>query len=75
MWLALTAGRRDHPASMYLIAALFTGRTIVRVTGAGGVELSHDGDNARSAALGLLLLTGGLLSARPRSLGHEQREP
>jgi hypothetical protein len=66
MWYALTASRRDEAMSMHLLAAAFTGVTVASV--ASGLELAHDdGGIARSAALGLLLVTVGLLSARNAS--------
>jgi hypothetical protein len=53
---------------MYLVTAAFAGVTVVCV--AGGLELAHDGGGiARSAALGLLLVAAGLLSARHPSPG------
>jgi hypothetical protein len=76
MWCALTASHRGEAAGMYFIGAAFTGVTIVSVAGPGGVDLSHDdGGMARSAALGVLLITAGLLSARQGSPAGERREP
>jgi hypothetical protein len=74
LWFAVTASRRDEAVSIYLIAAVFTGVTVVSLTGQGGLELARDdGGNARSAALGLLLVTVGLVSALYRSRGGKQR--
>ena len=65
MWFALTTSHRGEAASMYLIAAVFTGMTVVSVAGLSDLELVHDdGGIARSAALGLLLITVGLLGTR-----------
>jgi hypothetical protein len=59
LWFALTASRRGEAASMYLLVAVFAGLTVGSL--AGGLELAHDeGGIARSAALGLLLVTAGL---------------
>jgi Concanavalin A-like lectin/glucanases superfamily len=68
IWCALTASHRDQAAGMCLIAVVFAGVTIVSVAGPDGLELAHDdGGIARSAALGLLLVSVGLLSARQGS--------
>jgi hypothetical protein len=65
MWFAVTASRRDEAVIMYVISAVFTGVTVVALAGEGGIELGrHDGGVARSAALGLLFVTAGLLGAR-----------
>jgi Concanavalin A-like lectin/glucanases superfamily len=65
VWCAAVASHRHQAASMYFIAVVFTGVTVVSIAGPGGVELSRDdGGIARSAALGLLLVTAGLLSVR-----------
>ena len=62
MWCALTAAHRDEAATMYLIAAAFTGVSIVSL--AGPAEFAHeDGGVARSVALGVLLVAAGLLGA------------
>ena len=64
-WFALTASHRGEAASMYLLAAAFTGVTIMSLAGLGGLEHARDdGGIARSAAVGLLLVTAGLLAAR-----------
>ncbi len=64
-WFAVTASRRGEAVIMYIISAVFTGVTVVSLTGQGGSEpVRHDGGLARSAALGLLFVTAGLLGAR-----------
>jgi hypothetical protein len=71
MWYALTASRRDEAAAICLLAAAFTGLTVA--SAAAGLEPAHDeGGIARSAALGVLLVTVGSLSARHASRGREQ---
>ena len=61
---------------MYFLAAVFAGANILSVADRSGVELAHDhGGIVRSAALGLLLITAGLLSARHGSTGGKQRAP
>jgi hypothetical protein len=65
IWFAVTASRRDEAVIMYVISAVFTAVTVVSLAGEGGIELGrHDGGVARSAALGLLFVTAGLLGAR-----------
>ena len=65
MWFAVTASHRGEAASIYLITAFFTAVTVVSFAGDGGPTLGrHDGGIARSAALGLLLVTAGVLGAR-----------
>ncbi len=74
LWYGATASHRGEAASMYLIAAVFTGLTVVSLAGEGGLEHARaDGGTARSAALGVLLVTAGLLSAWYGSRGGEQR--
>ena len=76
IWYALTASDRGEAASLYLIAAVFTGVTVMALIGQGGLELARDdGGVARSAAGGLLLVTAAVLGARYRSPGGEQRAP
>jgi hypothetical protein len=59
-WCARTAAHRGAAVSMYVIAAACACVTVLSV-GPAGVELWHwDGGVARSAALGLLLLSAGL---------------
>ena len=74
IWYALTASHRGEAASLYLIAALFTGVTVMALIGqGGGLELARgDGGVARSAAVGLLLVTAAVLGARDRSPGGAQ---
>ena len=64
IWCALTAEHRSEALIMSLIGAVYMGLTIMSLAGWGGLEPGHDdGAIARSAALGVLLLTAGLLSA------------
>ena len=64
IWCALTASHRSEAAVMYLIAAVFGGLTLIHLAGWGGLEFARDdGGVARSAALGALLVTAGVLSA------------
>ncbi len=70
LWYALTAWRRGEATIMYLIAGLLTAVTVAGIAGLGGLEAAHDnGGIARSAALGLLLVTAGLLSLGDRGTG------
>jgi hypothetical protein len=65
IWYALTARRRVVAMSMFVVAAVLTGVTVVALAGQTGYELARDGGGvARSAALGLVLVTGGVLAAR-----------
>ena len=74
LWCALTASHRSEATIMSLIAAVFTGVTLISLAGWGGLELARDdGGIARSIALGLLLVTAGVLGARYGSPGDEQR--
>jgi hypothetical protein len=67
LWLARTASERSMAASMYLLAAVFAVLSVVSLADPGGLDLARDdGGIARSAALGLLLVTAGLLAARYR---------
>ncbi len=76
IWCALTASHRSEALIMSLIAAVCTGLTIMSLAGWGGLEPGHDdGAIARSAALGVLLVTAGLLSALDGLQGGEQRTP
>jgi hypothetical protein len=64
MWCALTAAHKNEAAIMYLSAAAFAGVTIASLVGPGGIDFAdEDGGVARSAALGLLLVASGLMSA------------
>ena len=70
LWLARTASHRGTAATMYLLGAVFTAVSVVSLVDPGGPDLTRDdGGIARSAALGLLLVTAGLLAARYRSPG------
>ena len=65
IWYALTARRRVVAMSMFVIAAALIGVTAVALAGQTGYELTRDdGGVVRSAALGLVLVTGGVLAAR-----------
>jgi hypothetical protein len=67
-WYAVTAPLRDERCVMYVMTALFAGVTLVSL--GGGLDLAReDGSVARSVALGALLVTAGLLSAR-----HHRRQ-
>ncbi len=68
IWLAATASRRVDAACMYVVAAVLAGVSVVALAGAGDLEITRDGGGfARSAALGLVLVTAGLLAARAGS--------
>jgi hypothetical protein len=72
-WCGATSSHRDETVCMYLLSAVFAAVTIVSVFDPGLLPLPHDdGGIVRSAALGLLLATAGLLSARriARDGGH-----
>jgi hypothetical protein len=75
----VTASRREEAAIYCLLAATFSAGTVLSL--ADGLEIAQDeGGIARSAALGLLLLTVALLSAGRRSsedhpAGSPQVEP
>jgi hypothetical protein len=63
LWLARTASHGGAALSMCLLAAVFTALSVWSL--AGGLEfMRYDGSIARSAALGLLLVTAGLFAAR-----------
>jgi hypothetical protein len=65
LWFALVASRRGEAAVMWVLVAAFAGVTVVSVADPGALALGHDhGGIARSAALGLLIATAGLQSAR-----------
>jgi hypothetical protein len=75
LWLARTASHRNAAATMYLLGAVFTAVSVVSIIDLGGPDLtSDDGGIARSTAVGLLLVTAGLLAARYRSLDSSGRE-
>jgi hypothetical protein len=64
-WCGATSSRRDETVCMYVLSAVFAAVTIVSVFDPAPLPLPHDeGGIVRSAALGLLLATAGLLSAR-----------
>ena len=64
IWFALTASRRGEAVLMYLGAAVFAALSLMSLAGWDGLEPARDdGGIARSAALGLLLVTTGALSA------------
>ena len=70
LWLARTASHRGTAATMYLLGAVFTAVSVVSLVDPGGPDLTRDdGGIARSAALGLLLVTAGLLAVGRRSPG------
>ena len=74
LWLARTASHRATAATMYFLGAVFTAVSVVSLVDPGGPDLTRDdGGIARSAALGLLLVTAGLLAARYRSPGSGRR--
>jgi hypothetical protein len=74
LWLARNASHRGAAATMYLLGAVFTAVSVVSLVDPGGPDLTRDdGGIARSAALGLLLVTAGLLAARYRSPGSRRR--
>ena len=74
LWLARTASHRGTAATMYLLGAVFTAVSVVSLVDPGGPDFTRDdGGIARSAALGLLLVTAGLLAARYRSPGSGRR--
>ena len=76
IWCGLTASHRGEAMILCLIAAVFAGVTLSSLAGWGGLELARDdGGIARSAALGLLLVTAAVLGARYGSPGDEQRAP
>jgi hypothetical protein len=74
LWYGLTSSHRGEAATTYLIVLVLTGVTAVSLAGQEGLELTReDGGIARSAGLGLLLVTAGVLSARYGSRGDEQQ--
>jgi hypothetical protein len=66
LWLARTASERSMAVSMYILGAVFTAWSVVSLVDPGLDPAHYDGGIARSAALGLLLVTAGLLAARYR---------
>jgi hypothetical protein len=73
IWYAATASRRGEALSMYLIAAMLTGVTVLSLASGDGHELARDnGGQSRSAAVGLLLVTAAVLGARRSSSTGER---
>ena len=64
VWCGVTSPRRREAVLFYVLAAAFTAATVASLAGPDDLELSSDGSVARSAALGLVLVTLGLLGAR-----------
>jgi hypothetical protein len=65
IWYAFTARRRIVAASMLAVGALLAAVTLVALTGQPWEDLARAGGAfARSAALGLVLVVGGLLAVR-----------
>ena len=78
IWCGLTAPRHGEAAILYVVAAVFTATTVASLAGVEGFDLARQGSVARSAALGVLLVTLGLLGARRssrRSMGRAGLEP
>ena len=68
IWLATTFPHRPEVAGLWLVSALLVGVTLAPAAGVNGSYLMvDDGGVARSAAIGLVLVTGGLISARRES--------
>jgi concanavalin A-like lectin/glucanase superfamily protein len=68
-WCGASAKERDERLAMYVLAGGFGAVTLVAIAAPGALPFPHDdGGVVRAAALGLLLITGGVLSAR-RSVG------
>ena len=64
VWCGVTAPRPREAVVFYVLAVAFAAATVASIAGPGGLELSSDGSVARSAALGVVLVTLGLLGAR-----------
>jgi hypothetical protein len=73
IWLAATATDRVETATMCLLAASFTAVSIGSLSG-NGDPTHDDGAIARSAALGVLFVTVGLLGARRAWGGYRRRD-
>jgi hypothetical protein len=74
LWLGRTASDRGAAATMYLLGAVYTAASVVSLIDPGGPDLTRDdGGIARSTALGMLLVTAGLLALRHRSSGSRRR--
>jgi Concanavalin A-like lectin/glucanases superfamily len=64
LWYAFTARRRTVAVTMFAVAVVLAGVTIAALAGHAGPDLARDdGGVARSAALGLVLVIGGMLAA------------
>ena len=64
-WCAATASHRDERFAMYALAAGFGALTLASLADPGALPLPHDdGGVLRAAALGLILIIAGVLSAR-----------
>jgi hypothetical protein len=59
-WMARTASHRGEAVSMYSLAALFVGATVVSVVSQGFLDVATEDGDVRSAALGLVLLAAGV---------------
>ena len=64
VWCGVTAPRPREAVIFYVLAAAFTAATVASLAGPDDLDLSSDGSVARSAALGVVLVTLGLLGAR-----------
>jgi hypothetical protein len=74
-WCAATASHPDERFAMSALAAGFGAVTLVSLADQGALPLPHDdGGVLRAAALGLILITAGVLSAR-RSGGSWRSRP
>ena len=68
-WCGASAPQRHERIAMYVLAGGFGTVTLIAIAAPGALPFPHDdGGVLRAAALGLLLITGGVLSAR-RSVG------
>ena len=66
IWYAFAARGRVAAMTMFELAALLGGVTIVALAGQTGDDLARDGGAVvRSVGLGLVFVVGGLLAARP----------
>jgi hypothetical protein len=64
-WCGASAKERDERIAMYVLAGGFGAVTLVAIADPGVLPFPHDdGRVVRAAALGVLLITGGVLSAR-----------
>jgi hypothetical protein len=75
LWLARTASHHRAAETMYLLGAVFAVVSVVCLVDPGGPALAgDDGGIARSTALGLLLVTAGLLVTQYRPPAGRRRE-